>query len=299
MVVDPRHRRLLRLATWASLGVAVVLILCKSVAWYLSGSVSLLAGLTDSVLDGAASFLNLLAVHYSLRPADDDHRYGHGKAEALAGMGQALFIGLSAVLITVQAVTRLRNPEPLGEAGLGIAVMVLSLVLTVALLTLQYKVVRETGSTAVRADSLHYRSDLMLNGSILVALVLANQGYPQLDAVFGLVIGVYILWSSLQIGKESTAILMDQELPPDVADRMLALACGIPGVLGAHDLRTRVSGQHWFVQLHLELPGQLTLSAAHALCEQAEAAIVAHFPKAEVLVHADPEQAAPDPQLSP
>lgn len=301
MGVDARHRRLLRLATRASLGVAAILILCKSVAWYLSGSVSLLAGLTDSILDGAASFLNLLAVHYSLRPADDDHRYGHGKAEALAGMGQALFIGLSAVLITMQAVERLKNPEPLGEAGLGIAVMVLSLVLTVALLTLQHKVVRETGSTAVRADSLHYRSDLMLNGSILVALVLANQGYPQLDAVFGLVIGMYILWSSLQIGKESTAILMDQELPPDVADQMLALACSVPGVLGAHDLRTRMSGQHWFVQLHLELPGQLTLSAAHALCVQAEAAIIAQFPKAEVLVHADPEEASPhhQPQLRP
>lgn len=299
MVVDPRHRRLLRLATRASLGVATVLILCKAVAWYLSGSVSLLAGLTDSILDGAASFLNLLAVHYSLRPADEDHRYGHGKAEALAGMGQALFIGLSAVLITVQAVARLHDPEPLGEAGLGIAVMVLSLVLTLALLTLQHKVVKETGSTAVRADSLHYRSDLMLNGSILVALILAKQGYPQLDAVFGLVIGIYILWSSVQIGKESTAILMDQELPQSVADQMLALACAVPGVLGAHDLRTRVSGQHWFVQLHLELPGQLTLSAAHALCEQAEAAIIEQFPKAEVLVHADPEEAVSHPQLSP
>lgn len=299
MSVDARHRRLLRLATRASLGVATVLIVCKAVAWYLSGSVSLLAGLTDSILDGAASFLNLLAVHYSLRPADEDHRYGHGKAEALAGMGQALFIGLSAVLITVQAISRLRTPEPLGEAGLGIAVMVLFLVLTVGLLMLQHKVVRETGSTAVRADSLHYRSDLLLNGSILVALLLANQGYPQLDAVFGLIIGFYILWSSVQIGKESTAILMDQELPQDVADQMLALACGVPGVLGAHDLRTRMSGQHWFVQLHLELPGRLTLSAAHALCEQVEAAIIAQFPKAEVLVHADPEDAVSRPQLSP
>lgn len=299
MAVDPRHRRLLRLATRASLGVATVLIVCKAVAWYLSGSVSLLAGLTDSILDGAASFLNLLAVHYSLRPADEDHRYGHGKAEALAGIGQALFIGLSAVLIAVQAITRLRNPEPLGEAGLGIAVMVLSLVLTLALLTLQHKVVKETGSTAVRADSLHYRSDLMLNGSILVALLLANHGYPQLDAVFGLLIGIYILWSSVQIGKESTAILMDQELPQSVADHMLALACAVPGVLGAHDLRTRVSGQHWFVQLHLELPGQLTLSAAHALCEQVEAAIIEHFPKAEVLVHADPEEAVSQAQLRP
>ncbi|WP_263264789.1 cation diffusion facilitator family transporter [Pseudomonas sp. RIT-PI-S] len=299
MVVDPRHRRLLHLATRASLGVATVLIVCKAVAWYLSGSVSLLAGLTDSVLDGAASFLNLLAVQYSLRPADDDHRYGHGKAEAMAGMGQALFIGVSAVFITVQAIERLRTPEPVGEAGLGIAVMILSLVLTVGLLALQHKVVKETGSTAVRADSLHYRSDLMLNGSILLALVLARLGYPQLDALFGLGIALYILWSAFQIASESSAILMDQELAPSVGAEMLALACAVPGVLGAHDLRTRKSGQHWFVQLHLELPGQLTLSAAHALCEQAEAAIVKQFPQAEVLVHADPEEAVPHPQLRP
>lgn len=299
MVVAPRHRRLLCLATRASLGVATVLILCKAIAWYLSGSVSLLAGLTDSVLDGAASFLNLLAVHYSLRPADDDHRYGHGKAEALAGMGQALFIGVSAVFIAIQAAERLRTPEPIGEAGIGIAVMVLSLVLTVGLLILQHKVVKETGSTAVRADSLHYRSDLMLNGSILLALVLAGWGYPQVDALFGLAISIYILWSAYQIAKESSAILMDQELDPDVGEQMLALACAVPGVLGAHDLRTRMSGQHWFVQLHLELPGQLSLSAAHALCEQAEAAIIAKFPKAEVLVHADPEEAVHPAQLRP
>lgn len=293
MSTSARHRRLLRLATRASLAVASVLIVTKALAWSLSGSVSLLAGLTDSVLDGAASFLNLLAVHYSLRPADDDHRYGHGKAEALAGMGQALFIALSAGLIILQAIRHLNSPEPLGEADVGIAVMVMSLVLTLGLLCLQSKVVRETGSTAVRADSLHYRSDLLLNGSILVALVLARQGYPQLDALFGLGIGLYILWNAAQIGKESAGILMDQELPTEVAERMMALACSVPGVLGAHDLRTRVSGQHWFVQLHLELPGQLTLSAAHRLCEEVEAAIIEQFPKAEVLVHADPEEAAP------
>ncbi|PVZ11401.1 MULTISPECIES: cation diffusion facilitator family transporter [unclassified Pseudomonas] len=293
-----RHARLLRLATRASLSVASILIVTKAVAWYLSGSVSLLAGLTDSVLDGAASFLNLLAIHYALRPADDDHRYGHGKAEALAGMGQALFIAVSAVIIAIQAVRRLHSPEPLGEAGVGIAVMVLSLVLTVGLLIIQHKVIRETGSTAVRADSLHYRSDLMLNGSILVALVLAAAGFPQLDALFGLGISLYILWSAVQIARESIEILMDKELPLDVSEQMMGLACAVPGVLGAHDLRTRVSGNHWFVQLHLELPGQLTLSAAHALCEQAEAAIMAQFPKAEVLVHADPHEVVPG-QLTP
>ncbi|MDD0973262.1 cation diffusion facilitator family transporter [Pseudomonas fontis] len=282
------HARLLRLATRASVAVACILIVSKAVAWWLSGSVSLLAGLTDSMLDGAASFLNLLAVHYALRPADDDHRFGHGKAEALAGMAQALFIGVSAVLIAGQALERLQDPHPLGDATVGIVVMVLSLGLTVALLALQSKVIRITGSTAVRADSLHYRSDLLLNSSILLALILARFGWPQLDAYFGLGIALYILWSALQIARESTATLMDKELPGDVGEEMMALVTAVPGVLGAHDLRTRVSGSHWFVQVHLELPGDLPLTKAHALSDEAAAAIKRKFPQAEVLVHADP-----------
>ncbi|MCQ2993657.1 cation diffusion facilitator family transporter [Pseudomonas syringae] len=290
MSTSLEHARLLRLATRASLAVASTLIIAKAVAWWLSGSVSLLAGLTDSLLDGAASFLNLLAVHYALRPADDDHRYGHGKAEALSGMAQALFIAVSACLIGFQAVERIQNPEPIGSPGLGIAVMLLSLVLTFALLTFQHKVIKETGSAAIRADSLHYRSDMLLNMGILLALVLAWFGWQQLDAWFGLGISLYILWSAFQIARETVSVLMDQELPADVSERMLELACSVPGVLGAHDLRTRISGNHWFVQLHLELPGSLTLSVAHALCDQVEAAINSEYPKAEVLVHADPQE---------
>lgn len=290
MTSSPEHARLLRLATRASLAVASILIVSKAIAWWLSGSVSLLAGLTDSMLDGAASFLNLLAVHYALRPADDGHRYGHGKAESLAGMAQALFIAASAVLVAVQAIDRLKNPEPLGAPWIGIGVMLLSLALTVALLMVQHRVIRETGSTAVRADSLHYRSDLLLNSSILVALVLASFGWQQLDAWFGLAIAVYILWSAVQIARESLAVLMDEELPADVSQHMLELACGVPGVLGAHDLRTRISGNQWFVQLHLELPGELTLSVAHGISDQAADAIHAAYPRAEVLVHADPQE---------
>jgi ferrous-iron efflux pump FieF len=290
MSTSAEHSRLLRLATRASLAVAVSLIIAKSVAWWISGSVSLLAGLTDSLLDGAASFLNLLAVHYSLRPADDDHRYGHGKAEALSGMAQALFIAVSGVLIAFQAVERIQNPQPLGAPLVGMLVMIFSIVLTLALLGLQHKVVRATGSAAIRADSLHYRSDLLLNASILLALTLAWFGWQQLDAWFGLAIAVYILWSAVHIARETVSVLMDQELPSDVSTQMLELACGVPGVLGAHDLRTRISGNHWFVQLHLELPGSLTLSVAHGLCDQVADAIHQHYPKAEVLVHADPQE---------
>ena len=205
----PQHARLMRLATRAALATALLLALAKAVAWWLSGSVSLLAGLTDSLLDGAASLLNLIAVHYALRPADEDHRYGHGKAEALAGLAQALFVGASAVLVAVQAIERLQHPQPLGAQTLGIAVMLLSLAMTVALLLFQRHVVRVTGSTAVRADSLHYRSDLLLNSGILLALVLAGFGWQRLDPLFGLGIAAYILWSAVSIVREAVAVLMD------------------------------------------------------------------------------------------
>ena len=290
MTSSPEHARLLRLATRASVAVASILIITKAIAWWLSGSVSMLAGLTDSLLDGVTSFLNLLAVHYALRPADDDHRYGHGKAESLAGMAQALFIGVSAVLIAFQAFDRLKHPEPVNAPLISIAVIVFSLVMTVGLLILQHRVIKATGSNAVRADSLHYRSDLMLNGSILVALVFAAVGFSQLDAWFGLGIAVYILWSAFQIARESFSVLMDEELPTDVSENMLALACAVPGVLGAHDLRTRISGNIWFVQLHLELPSQLSLLDAHTLSDQVAAAIENAYPRAEVLVHADPQE---------
>ena len=290
MTSSPEHARLLRLATRASVAVACTLIIAKAIAWWLSGSVSMLAGLTDSALDGITSMLNLLAVHYALRPADDDHRYGHGKAESLAGMAQALFIGGSAVLIAFQAYERLNDPQPLGAPWLSIGVIVFSLLLTAALLVLQHRVIKQTGSNAVRADSLHYRSDMLLNGSILIALVLAGFGFEQLDAWFGLGIAGYILWSAIQIARESFSVLMDEELPADVSQHMLELACSVPGVLGAHDLRTRISGNHWFVQLHLELPGELTLSVAHGISDQAADAIHQAYPRAEVLVHADPQE---------
>ena len=290
MTSSTEHARLLRLATRASVAVAGILIVTKAIAWWLSGSISMLAGLTDSLLDGVTSFLNLLAVHYALRPADDDHRYGHGKAESLAGMAQALFIAVSAVLIAFQAIERLKHPEPIGAPWIGIGVIVFSLVMTVALLALQHRVVKATGSNAVHADSLHYRSDLLLNGSILVALVMASFGWPQLDAWFGLGIAAYILWSAVQIARQSFSVLMDEELPTEVSERMLALACSVPGVLGAHDLRTRISGNIWYVQLHLELPGELSLSVAHGLSDRAAEAIESVYPQAEVLVHADPQE---------
>ncbi|WPP43936.1 cation diffusion facilitator family transporter [Pseudomonas sp. AN-1] len=289
MSLSREHGRLMRLASAAALATALTLVAAKAVAWWLSGSVSLLAGLTDSLLDGAASLVNLIAVHYALQPADENHRYGHGKAEALAGLGQAVFIAISAVLVGIRGFERLQEPQPVEATGVGVAVILLSLAMTFGLLLFQRHVVKVTGSTAIRADSLHYASDLLLNASILAALLLAAWGWQRADALFGIGIALYILWSALGIVRESASVLMDEELPLETSERMLLLAQSVPGVLGAHDLRTRMSGTHWFVQLHLDLPASLTLQQAHDLCEAAELAIRAEFPRAEVLVHADPQ----------
>ena len=280
--------RLLRLATRASVIVALVLIALKSGVWLMSGSVSLLAGLIDSLMDAGASIINLFAVGYALKPADKEHRFGHGKAEALAGLAQSAFITGSAVLVLLQGINRLMHPQPLETAWAGIAVMVFSIVATLGLLAIQQHVIKRTHSTAISADSLHYRSDLILNVSIIAALLLAHFGIQRADALFGLGIAVFIGYGAVRIGLEAIAILMDHELPDDVRAASLAIARAVPDVIDVHDLRTRQSGHHWFMQLHLELPATLTLADAHARGEQVRLAIIERYPQADVLVHKDP-----------
>lgn len=283
-----QHGRLMRRATYASVSVALLLILLKAVAWYLSGSVSILASLVDSVMDAGASLINLLAVAYSLSPADKNHRFGHGKAEALAGLAQSLLITASALMVLWQGLERLQNPVELQAAWYGIGVMALSIVATLLLLSYQYYVIRQTGSPAIRADALHYRSDLLMNASIILALVLALYGIHGADAVFGIGISLLIAYGAVQIGRGTIQILMDHELAEPVRREILTLARDVPGVRDVHDLRTRESGRQWFIQLHLDLDGGLSLHDAHELGEQAREAIEQSFPQAEVLVHKDP-----------
>ena len=203
---DRREHRLLLMAGLASVLTALILIAAKAIAWLMTGSVSLLASLVDSVMDSIASLINFFAIRYSLVPADEEHRFGHGKAEALAGLGQAVFIAGSSVFLVHQSVTKLMDPQPISENGAGVAVMLFSIVLTFGLLLIQKYVVRETGSTAIEADSLHYLSDLAVNVGIIVVLVVSQFGYLWLDGVVGLVIAVFILFSAWHIAYELSLI---------------------------------------------------------------------------------------------
>ncbi len=286
---QPDRARLMRWATYASVGTALVLIIVKIGAWFITDSVSILATLLDSSLDVLASLVNLVAVHHALQPADSEHRFGHGKAEALAGMGQAMFIAGSAGFLLLQAVGRIIHPQNI-SAGLevGVSVMVFSMVATLALLTFQKYVIKHTNSTAIKADALHYRTDLLVNASVIVALLLAFYGASYFDALFAIGIALFILYSAWEIVRESIDLLMDHELPDEDRAKIEEVVVDHPDTLGCHDLRTRRSGTTVFIQLHLELDASLTLSIAHTIAEQVELKLKGLFADVEVIIHEDP-----------
>jgi ferrous-iron efflux pump FieF len=280
--------RLLRRSTYASVAVAVALAASKLLAWSLTGSMSILASLVDSVLDAGASLINLLAVRFSLKPADEGHRFGHGKSEALAGLAQALLIVASAAFVAIQAVDRLERPQPLAAVPIGIAVMTLSIALTLALVVYQRRVVRLTGSTAIAADALHYAGDLATNTATLLALGLSRWGYMQLDPIFALLIATSTLYGAARIGWDAFQVLMDHELPTAVQERVRDIALSHSDVVGVHDLRTRQAGPTTLIQFHLEMDGGLSLHDAHRIADEVEKAIVLAFPNADVVIHQDP-----------
>ncbi|MHA1598622.1 MAG: cation diffusion facilitator family transporter [Alphaproteobacteria bacterium] len=287
---SPDAARLMTLASYAAVATATGLVAVKFFAWQATGAVSLLSTLLDSVLDVGASFINLLAVRHALQPADEEHRFGHGKAEPLAGLAQAAFISGSAVFLLLEAGERLFNPREVVNADIGYAVMAVSVVVTLALVAFQQHVVKKTGSIAIGADSMHYKMDVLVNLSVIVSLLLASQlGWLLADPLFALAIAAYIFHGAWEVGSQSLHLLMDRELPDEDRQRIVDLAIGHTDVRGMHDLRTRSSGNRIFIQLHLEMDPDLRLSEAHVIADTVMHLIEDAFPDAEVLIHQDPE----------
>ena len=280
----------MRWATYASVFVAFTLIIIKIMAYVLTGSVAILSSLIDSFLDLIASGINLFAVKHALVPADHDHRYGHGKAEAIAGLTQAAFITGSSVFLIFEAVNRFNHQQPVENGTVGIGIMLITIALTAILVKFQRYVVKKTGSIAITADSLHYVGDLLLNLSVILALILSIYFDWQLaDPVFALLIAAFILKSAWDIAKQSLAQLMDQELPDELREEIKKIALQHPEVLNLHELRTRSSGRQYFIQLHLEMDGELKLREAHQIANDVEIEICKAFPNAEVIIHEDME----------
>jgi ferrous-iron efflux pump FieF len=280
--------RLLQRATSLSVAVAIGLALAKAAAWFLTGSVAILASLVDSAMDASASLLTSAAVRYSLRPPDDEHRFGHGKSEALAGLAQALFIAASAGFLVVHALQRIAQPEPLQAVPLGIAVMAGSIAVTLALVLFQRKVVRATHSHAIRGDALHYAGDLLTNLGTIVALALSAIGYPQLDPLIAIAIAMVTAHGALRIGWDTFQVLMDRELAPELQQQIRRIALEHAQVTGVHDMKTRQSGHAKLIQMHLEMDGQISLDAAHRVADDVERAIRAAIPGADVVIHQEP-----------
>ena len=292
-MTNDERRRVIPLAiraALASVAMALFLLVLKGFAAWHTGSVAMLGSLADTGLDLLASLVTLYGVHLAATPADLDHRFGHGKAEALAALFQVALITASAAGIGWRAVVALGSAAPTHDADFGIGVSVVAIGATAVLLWYQRRVIRRTGSVAILADNVHYESDVLLNGSVIVALVLDQYlGWHKADPVFGIVIALWLAWGAIRASSKAIDQLMDKEWPEDQRDAFLDVAARQPGLLGIHDFRTRRSGAHDFAQFHMEVDGALSVEAAHDIVEATEASLRSRFPKVEVLIHLDPQ----------
>lgn len=281
--------RLMRQAAIASMSVAVILIAAKAVAWVATDSLGMLSSLVDSSLDFVSSLITFVAIRHALVPADADHSFGHGKAEALAGMAQAGFIAASAAGLMLTVVDRVLHPHPMQQEMVGIVVSGLAVMLTMALVAFQNRVIRRTGSLAIGADRAHYTTDLITNVAVGVGLFLSGWlGEPLIDLGVALGVAVYLVVGAWHIGHQSVDVLMDRELPDAERQQILAIVRSYPGVREAHDLRTRSGGLTKFIQLHIVLDPTMSLGRAHAVGDHVEMAIQQAFPSAEIILHVDP-----------
>ena len=285
-----RHPGLRKTATRIGLGVAILLVVVKLAAWLVTGSVALLTSAVDALVDTGASLVTFFGVRYAERPADGEHRFGHGKGEAVAAFTQATFLGGAALVLTFQSIERLVFPERLHALSVGLLVVVGSLLAATGLVLMQTIVVRRTGSTAIAADRAHYLTDLAVNVAVLAALLLAHvTGWRRVDPAFALAIACAMLWTARSIANNALVQLLDREIPRRDRDRIRAAVLAVDGVRNVHDLRTRFSGDRTFVEYHLEVDGGLSVERGHAIGDVTEAAIDAVLPGAvEAIAHLEP-----------
>ncbi len=277
-------------AAIASVSMAAFLIGLKFWASWETGSVSMLGSLADTALDIVASLITLFSVRLAAQPADHDHTFGHGKAEALAALAQSVIISLSALAIAWRGISLIGSDARPEHPEYGIGVSVIAIVATLFLISYQRMVVKKTGSVAIKADHVHYSSDLLLNASVIAALVLDSiLNVRGADPLFGIAIAAWLIWHVREIARHALDQLMDREWPAEKRDRFLAVAQNHPELRGIHELRTRSSGTHDFVQFHAWVDPNMTIAEAHRVMDEVELKLMEEFPGTEVLIHPDPE----------
>jgi len=284
-----RSLKLRKLAIWASISVAGVLVFTKLVAYMITDSVSVMSSLMDSTFDMMASAVTMFSIIQASQPADKKHRFGHGKIESLAAIAQAIFIIVSAGYLLLEAINRFIHPQAVLDIFVGIGVMILSITLTLILISFQYYVIKETKSIAVSADNLHYKGDLLMNIGVIGSLLTTKYfGWVYFDPLFAVFIFFILVRSGFEIAKDSLDILTDTELPDKDREKIIQIVKSHIHCCGMHDLRTRYSGHQVFIEFHLELDQYMNLKRAHDVTEEIEAKLFEAFPRAEVLIHEEP-----------
>jgi ferrous-iron efflux pump FieF len=288
---EKKDELLIRSATYASVSVALLLIILKSIAWISSDSLSLLSSLFDSSIDLVASIINMLAVRFALQPPDEEHRFGHGKAEDLAVLAQSAFISGSALFLVVETIHRFWKPEKVENSSSAIAVMIISIVVTLLLVLWQNYIARKTRSNVIKADSVHYAGDLLTNLGVIIALLLTTKlGWQWADSMFALIIAAYLLYNVWEMATNSLGNLLDKELPDEIRERIKQIAISCDGVKGLHALKTRAMGRNIAIQMHIEIDGDMKLRQAHDIAHKVEFALRGEFPDAEIILHQDPDK---------
>jgi cation diffusion facilitator family transporter len=286
---SPEAQAATRRVTALSVAVATILIVVKTLAWLASGSVAMLASLSDSGLDLVASLITFFAVRYAAVPPDAEHRFGHGKAEAFSSLMQGGLVFASGALIGQEAIRAMLNPKPVEQGLVAMAVMGISIALTLALILAQSKVLKSTGSIAVSGDRAHYAADLGSNAVALIGIGAASLlGVGWIDAVAGLIVALWLIWGAIGVFREAASQLMDRELPDEDRKRIVALATEDPRMLGVHQLRTRASGPYIHMQMHADLDAGISLAEAHTIMVNAEKRLLEAFPAADIIIHPDP-----------
>jgi ferrous-iron efflux pump FieF len=278
------------LAGWITVSIVLVLVAVKTYAWVESGSASVLASLVDSLMDAGVSTMNLLVIRFSIKPADELHRYGHGKAEGIAALFQAAFITGIAVFLLLESIGNLLRPVEIDSYSLAIGVMIFSMVMSIVMVTVQKACMKYASSLAVEADSAHYTSDIMVNAGAIVTLFALQAGAPAwIDPVFAVAVVIYLGLTVRHVAGKGLAMLMDQELPQEVRERIKQIIMSHEETRGLHDLRTRQIGMRWHISFDVEMNPEKPLKQAHASAREIELKLMEEFPQAEIMIHMDPQ----------